>query len=153
MKKSLKALLAATALLSFSALATPPWQSNYQQGMQEFTITGAQGTNLTFSCDQGGNNPGTKNVFLRLANGQTFDTVNTNSEFDVKVDGKEIYLYNPTSRVGLANWTLFWEILGKTKSTTFTITMAGKSFTFPVSNAKAVFKSQDAEQCIRNPSF
>ena len=153
MKKSLKALLAVTALLSFSALAADPWQSNYQQGIQEFAINGSQGANLAFSCDQGGNNPGTKNIFLTLSNGQTFDTVNTRSEFDVKVDGKEFYLYNPVSRVGLANWTFFWETLGKTKSTSFTITMAGKSFTFPVSNAKAVFKSQDAEECIRNPSF
>lgn len=145
MKKSLYALLAVATLVSFS-VAAKPWAVGSAQGIDEYRAFDGRGATLNFSCDMGGNNPGTRNITLTTPDNVDHSVDNT--DLTAVLDGEKIGLESPWSNVGSNNWSYFWENLAKSKSTTFTVLMKGKKFTFPTAGAEALFKSPGAKGCL-----
>lgn len=145
MKKSIKVLLAVAALTTFSATAQS-WTVGSSQGIDEYRVADSSGAVLNFSCDMGGSNPGDRNVFFTTPDGVDHSVDNTSLK--AIVDGKMIEFAAPWSNLGASNWSWFWEHISKSKSTTFTVTMNGKKFTFPTAGAAAAFKSPGAKGCL-----
>lgn len=154
MKTSIKTLLVTASLISFSSFAAPVWQDVYAQGNTEFFVEASQGVNVNFTCPDGvEDGSADRNIILTLSNGAMYDTKHNGIVVAAKVGGEIVSFGDPGSMAGISNWTVFWEKISKTKSTSFVITVGeGKdalNLVVPTKGIKAVYNSQNAKGCIR----